>query len=211
MMTVLIEPHYLPSLEYFCALLPFDEIILESWENFSKQTYRNRCYVNTAHTTKLLTVPLTERHGKILTKDIRIDVGKRWRNIHWRTIESSYRKAPYFDYYSDDLKNILYKGHEYLFELNCDLLSFCLRNMGLQKIISASVSYEKEVDENKIDLRSVIMDKKTFGQRNFYRPHPYYQVFGNEFAPDLSVIDLLFCEGPDTTAILRVSAGIVNK
>lgn len=210
-MKALIEPHYFPSLEYFCAILPFDEIILEGWEHFSKQTYRNRCYVNTSNATKVLTIPLAQRHGKILTRDVRIDEGKQWRNIHWRTIESSYRKAPYFAYYSDELKNILFKGHEYLFEFNHDLLSFCLRSVGLQKIISASVSYEKLVEENKIDLRSVIIDKKPFGFRNIYRPHPYYQVFGNEFAPNLAIIDLLFCEGPGSAAVLKASAGIVNK
>src|SRR5271170_3269889 len=111
----LIDLHYLPSLEYFCALLPFENIILEKYEHFVKQTYRNRCYINTAHGKKILTVPLVERHEKILTKDIKVERGKRWRSSHWRTIESAYRKAPFFDFYSTELKNILFSDHEYLF------------------------------------------------------------------------------------------------
>ncbi len=209
--SLLIESHYLPSLEYFCALLPFDEIILEKWEFFPKQTYRNRCYINTAHGIKILTVPLAERHAKILTQDVKVEAGKRWRNAHWRTIESAYRKAPYFDFYADGLREILFAGHEYLYALNDDLLSFCLRQMGLKKNISASVAYEKQTGENITDLRSVFTDKKPFGLRSFYHPYPYYQVFGNEFAPDLSFIDLLLGEGPGSLAIVQASAGFANK
>jgi hypothetical protein len=209
--SLLIESHFLPSLEYFCALLPFDEIILEKWEFFPKQTYRNRCYINTAHGVKILTVPLTERHGKILIQHIRVEEGKQWRNAHWKTIESAYRKAPYFDFYAHGLKEILFAGHEYLYDLNYDLLSFCLRNLGLKKNIAASVSYERPASENVKDLRSVIIDKKPFGLRSFYHPSPYYQVFGNEFAPGLSSIDLLLGEGPGSLAVLRASAGLANK
>src|SRR6267154_4519472 len=133
--SLLIESHYLPSLEYVCALLPFDEVILERWEFFPKQTYRNRCYINTAHGVKILTVPLTERHGKILTQNVKVEEGKQWRNAHWITLESAYRKAPYFDFYADGLKEILFRGHEYLHDLNGDLLSFCLLQMGLKKNI----------------------------------------------------------------------------
>ncbi len=141
--SILIDSHFLPSLEYFCALFLFEEIILEGWEHFPKQTYRNRCYINTAHGVKILSVPLQDRHGKILIKDVRVKSGKQWRNSHWRTIESAYRKAPFFDYYFEELKNILFKEHEYLLDLNYDLLSFCLRSTRIQKRISASVAYEK--------------------------------------------------------------------
>ncbi len=154
-MQILIELHYFPSLEYFCAVLPFDEIILEQWENFPKQTYRNRCYIKTAHGVKILTVPLHRRNGKVPAKDIRVEPGKQWRNTHWRTIESAYRKAPFYDFYSDEMKSILFKDHEHLFDLNNDLLSFCLRQVGLQRNISASVSYEKgtQVNVNRPSIR----------------------------------------------------------
>ncbi|HEV8513994.1 MAG TPA: WbqC family protein [Cyclobacteriaceae bacterium] len=208
MNSAIIDSHFLPSLEYFCALFPFDEIILEGEEHFAKQTYRNRSYINTANGVKILTVPLKERHGKILTKDIRIEPGKKWRNSHWRTIESAYRKAPFFEYYYEELKNILFKDHEYLLDLNRDLLSFCLRNSKMQKKLSVSVAYEKQVTENKTDLRSVILDKKPFTSRNLYHAHTYHQVFGNDFVPNLSFIDLLFCEGPESASVIKASAAL---
>ena len=209
--TILIEPHYLPSLEYFSALLPFGEIQLETSEHFVKQSFRNRCFINTAQGAKMLTVPLAERHGKILTGDVLIEQGNQWRNNHWRTIESAYRKAPYFDYYFEDLKLILYKGHTHLAELNRDLMSFCLRHIGFQKKISETLTYELQKKEDVFDARAAISTKKAFTEREFYKALRYYQVFGSEFVPNLSIIDLLFCEGPRAGAILRASGSILNK
>jgi hypothetical protein len=208
---VVVEPHFLPSLEYFCALAPFNEVILEGHEYFVKQTYRNRCYINTAQGKKMLTVPLIERHGKVLMKEVLVETGNKWRNNHWRTIESAYRKAPYFDYYSDELKNILFQGHALLFDLNRDLMSFCLRHIGFQKKISATLTYETEVEPTILDLRSAILCKKPFSERKYYQPQRYYQVFGNEFVSNLSFVDLLFCEGPRANEIITSSNQISNK
>jgi len=132
---ILIEPHYLPSLEYFCAIFSVEEIILEVNEHFEKQSYRNRCFINTANGKQMLTVPLAERHGKVLIKNVLVEQGVKWRNNHWRSIESAYRKTPFFEHYSDELKKILFDKHEMLTELNRDLLSFCLRHIGFQKSI----------------------------------------------------------------------------
>jgi hypothetical protein len=209
--TVLVEPHYLPSLEYFCALLLAEDILLETSEHFVKQSLRNRCFINTAQGAKMLTVPLAERHGKILTRDVVIEQGNQWRNNHWRTIESAYRKAPYFDYYFENLKAILYKGHTHLIELNRDLMSFCLRHIGFQKKISETLTYDLQVKEDVFDVRSTISSKKAFTERGFYKALRYYQVFGSEFVPNLSIIDLLFCEGPRASEILRASGSILNK
>src|SRR5258708_3380564 len=202
----LIESHYLPSLEYFCAFLPLKAVMLETNEYFVKQNFRNRCFINTAQGVKMLSVPLLDRHGKILMKEVVIEPGSKWRNNHWRTIESAYRKAPYFDHYAPELKKVLYQGHEFLIDLNRDLMSFCLRHIGFQKSISATLAYETPVEENFFDLRSVISCKKPFSERKIYQPQKYYQVFGNEFAANLSLLDLLFCEGPRAGEILLASS-----
>jgi len=208
----LVESHYLPSLEYFSALLPFKAVALEANEYFVKQTFRNRCYINTAQGVKMLSVPLLDRHGKILMKEVQIERGNKWRNNHWRTIESAYRKAPYFDYYVEELKKILYQDHEFLIDLNRDLMSFCLRHIGFQKSISVTMAYEISVEENIFDLRSVISCKKPFSERKIYQAVKYYQVFGSEFVPNLSLLDLLFCEGPRAGEILKASSHVrTNK
>jgi len=202
---LLIEPHYLPSLEYFSALLQFDEIELEKHEHYLKQSYRNRCYINTAHGVDMLIVPLTAKHGKKIIKDIRIDYSKKWQNNHWRTIESAYRKAPFFEYYSDELRTILYHNHDYLFDLNFELLSFCLKALRFKPTLSVSNSYEKVPSSPLFDLRSQINPKKPSSDRNLYKPVSYNQVFGNGFAENLSLIDLLFCEGPGAASLILAS------
>lgn len=203
--TALIELHYLPSLEYFCALLGFESIQFDKHEHYVKQSYRNRCYINTAQGIEMLTVPLTNKHGKVAIKDVRIDHAIKWQNNHWRTIESAYRKAPYFEYYADELEKIIYSNQVHLFDFNYNLLSFCLKNISFNPTLSVSVAYEKSPESTFQDLRSIIQAKIPYSGRPYYLPTSYYQVFGNQFVPNLSLIDILFCEGPRTGSLLLAS------
>src|SRR5688572_27151690 len=101
MVQILIEAHYLPSLAYFSALSSAQEMIVEKFEQYEKQTFRNRAKINTVNGLVTLTVPVTAKHGKPLIADIRIDHAQKWLNNHWRTIQSAYGKAPFFEYYAD--------------------------------------------------------------------------------------------------------------
>lgn len=209
-MNVLIEPHYLPSLEYMCLLAAAETVTLDHHAHFEKQTYRNRFYINTAQGVKLLSVPLENRRGKMMMNEVKVDPGKGWRNIHWRTLESAYRSSPFYEYYAEDLKKIIYHGHEFLVDLNQDLLSFCLKQTKLRITVASSSRYVDQPNEGEIDLRNVLSDRKPFALREFYVSVPYTQVFGNEFVPNLSLVDLLFCTGPEAPMILRASRGKMN-
>jgi hypothetical protein len=195
----------LPSLEYFCALLQFDEIQLDKHEHYVKQSYRNRCFINTAQGPVMLVVPLTNKHGKVPIKDVSIDYSIQWQNNHWRTIESAYRKAPYYEYYSEDIRKIIYHSYKFIFDLNLELLSFCLKCLRHKAQLSVSVSYQKKTEESVSDLRSVIQSKIPHSARPIYKPIRYTQVFGNQFVPNLSVIDLLLCEGPRAGSLILAS------
>jgi hypothetical protein len=184
------------------VLQAFDKIIIEKHEHFVKQSYRNRCYINTANGKELLTVPLTEKHGKVLIKDVKIDYSKKWQNNHWRTIESAYRNSPFFEHYAPEIHQAIFKNYPYLFDLNTHLLSFCLQSLKWNLKTSESVSYETIPQIESIDYRSLINAKKTYSERPFYEPVNYYQIFGNRFVENLSVIDLLFCEGPQSSHII---------
>jgi hypothetical protein len=203
--SLLIDLHYLPSVEYFCILQQYDAIQLEKHEHYVKQSYRNRCYINTAQGPEMLTVPLTGKHGKVPVKDVRVDFSTHWQNNQWRTLESAYRKAPFYEFYSDELQKIIYHKHTFLFDLNFDLLSFCLKSIRHKPTLSMSMTYEKTPKDSFSDLRSVIHPKISYSDRPFLRPVPYQQVFGNQFAANLSLIDLLFCEGPRTGSLLLAS------
>lgn len=201
----LIETHYLPSLEYFCTILDFDQLIIEKHEHYVKQSFRNRCYINTANGVEMLVIPLAAKHGKIPVKDVRIDNSKRWQNNHWRALQSAYANTPFFEHYADDLGKIIHSNQRFVYDLNLVLLSFCLRSLKLNTSISETVSYEKYVDKEIYDLRSVMTPKQHYSGRPFYKPVPYTRVFGSAFAENLSFVDLLFCEGPSALAILKAS------
>lgn len=202
---VLIELHYLPSLEYFSCIYNSHTVILDIHEHFVKQTYRNRCYVLTANKVACLTVPVKEGNKKIKYKDIRIDENQNWIKIHWRTIMSAYGKAPFFEFYASFFENILLKKHTFLMDLNYELLSLCLRLLNLDIKIVFTEDYKNEPEEGILDLRNVIHPKKIFVKNNFYKEIVYNQIFGKNFVSNLSVIDLLFCEGGNSKQILQSS------
>jgi hypothetical protein len=205
MNSLLIETHYLPSIEYFCAIQQFDNILLEKQEHYVKQSYRNRCYIMTGNGVERLVVPLTGKHGKVSVKDVRVEAGAKWRNNQWRTIQSAYANAPFFEHYSDEFHKVIYTKFDFLWDLNLTLLSLCLRNLGLEKSISETVTYEQKVAENIFDFRSSLNFRNDRSGHTFYQPRPYTQVFGSAFASNLSLLDLLFCQGPDSPGILKAS------
>jgi hypothetical protein len=88
-------------------------------------------------------VPLTSKHGKVLITDIRIDYSQKWLNNHWRTIESAYRNAPFFEHYADQVQKVLQKGHTFLYDLNMELLTICLKWLKSDISIEESITYEK--------------------------------------------------------------------
>ncbi|WP_305952879.1 WbqC family protein [Emticicia oligotrophica] len=204
--TLLIDLHYLPNLEFFTYLQSFPNIILEANENFIKQTYRNRCYILGANKVEMLTVPVIDGNKKVLIKDLKIDYSQRWNIIHWRTISAAYGKSPFFEFYADYFQNILDKKNTFLWDLNFQMLTTCLKLLKVNRTISHTEVYQKEVDSNVFDARTLFNPKKQVIETSFYLPKPYQQNFGNEFVPNLSIIDLLFCRGTQALEILKNSS-----
>lgn len=199
----LIEACYLPPISYFVALQNYDEIILEAKEHYVKQSYRNRCYINIAAGRHTLVIPVVHARCVPIT-DVKIDHRQKWLDNHWRTIQSAYGKAPFFEYYGQDLQNILYKKSECLFDLNKQLLSLCLTWLGWKKPIELSKTFEKSTISGVKDLRNVIKAKNNTESRFSYKRIEYKQVFGHNFVPDLSIIDLVFCAGPEAGKLIRM-------
>lgn len=205
-MTALIEAHYLPSIAYFAAISRGDTILLERCEYFVKQTYRNRCSLNTANGELDLIVPVTSKHGKVVIADVRLDFTQKWLNNHWRTVQSAYGKAPFFEHYAPDLHKALFKKVSFLYELNYTLLSMCLNWLKWDMPIKETEYYTKVVSNPVLDLRSAVNPKKSDQCYEFYYPVMYNQVFGSTFVENLSLIDLVFCVGPGAGKIVRDSA-----
>lgn len=203
--TAVIEAHYLPSIEYFCALLPYQTIRLEAFEHFQKQTYRNRAYILGANNIQSLTIPVIKGNSKVVVKDLKIDNSQRWNSEHWRSIKSAYGRAPFFEYFSDYFQAAYASPTEYLLDFNEQLLTICLELLQLKKTCDRTSAFDLELKSGPDDHRGMITPKKDYISREYFSPAAYIQVFGKNFVPNLSVIDLLMNEGPNAGSILLKS------
>lgn len=198
---ILLSVAYLPPAEYFYYLMRADIIYIEQFETYPKQTYRNRCMIYSEKGAMPLSVPLTKPEGNhTKTKDVLILNREKWYLNHRRAIEAAYLASPYFLYYRDDLELFFTGQHENLFRFNLNLLNTLFKLTGINPKIKLTRNFVKKPREL-YDLRYAITPKKTATLNHFPE---YIQVFSDRhgFVPNLSIIDVLFNLGPDTTDYL---------
>ena len=200
---LLIEMQYFGSIAYFQELLKYDEVIFEKYEYFEKSTYRNRCLVVGPNGLQNLSVQIKNgRAKKQLYKDVKITYEHRWHHIHWQTLASNYRSSPYFEFYEDYFEPFFNKEYENLFDFNFELFKLINTLLSLKINYSFTEKFEKIPFEDTTDLRSHFVPKnKTINYLN----KEYIQVFSSKigFYPNLSILDLLFCEGPNAISFLK--------
>lgn len=185
---------YLPSIEYVSLFLKTEDASIELFETYQKQSCRTRTNVMTANGIQTLTIPVIKTNGNhTLTKDIEISYKESWQQVHLRCLESAYRKSAYFDYYFPYFEKIYKQKFNTLVELNDFCLKTILKIMKVKKDYSFTTDFERIADEN--DYR-ISLSKGT----NKTEMKPYYQVFADRhgFIPNLSIVDLLFNEGPNS-------------
>lgn len=203
--TVLLDLHYLPSLEYFACLWPYDVVRLEAHGSYQKQTYYNRCYIRASQQVDRLTVPVVHQSTRQQYQQVAIDYAQPWVDIHWRALCTAYNKAPFFEYFAECFYAVYKQQHSHLFELNLALLKTCLKLLQLDKQVVLSSAYEWVPTGDVFDARATMLPRQRTAPSHYYRPTPYPQVFGQTFSPNLSIIDLLCCEGHCAVDILRQS------
>lgn len=195
--SIILSAKYLPPVSYFHAIMQNEaQIVLDQHEHFPKQTYRNRTRIGTANGILDLIVPI--QHGRkkhVAMKEVKINYDHEWQRLHWSSIETAYRSSPYFEYYEDDFKPFYEEKHSFLFDFNVAQLQLVMKALKIKRKITFTESYEKSYDVP--DYRLLIHHKKESIQPN---PKPYYQIFEERtgFLPDLSIIDLIFNQGPQS-------------
>ena len=175
--------------------------IIEQHDHFVKQTYRNRCVIATANGTQTLTVPIERYDGtKCPMRDIRISDHGNWRHLHWNALVSAYGETPFFEFYADDLRPFFEKQHTFLFDLNLDIMHTMCQLLDVLPQVTLSEQYIvlPSEDDAVVDFREAIRPKHPLPDADF-NPTPYYQVRAQRygFLPNLSILDLLFNEGPE--------------
>ena len=198
---------YFPSISYMARFLAEDEPLIEVYETYHKQTYRNRCRVMTANGVENISVPVIKVNGNhTMTRDVMISPIEPWQHIHSRCLESAYKASPYFDHYYDYLKPIFENRFDRLVDLNDAAMRAVLKMLKVNKEIKHTTDYIREAEN---DLREAFSPKKPVDASLF---PTYYQVFSEKFpfAPDLSVLDLIFNEGPEAIGYLRNKMGFTD-
>ena len=219
MTTALLQTTYFGPVQWYQKLKRYDHCVIEQYDSYQKQTYRNRCVIATANGLQALTVPvdhspLTIDH--VQCKDLRISDHNQWRRVHWNALQSAYSESPFFEYYADDIRPFFEQKYEFLIDFNeairqkmCELLD-----------IDTSVSYSsgfmvhgsgfmvqgsgfRVQGSGFKDFREVIHAKHPQDDPDF-QPRSYWQVFQHRygFQPNLSILDLLFCMGPEAVFYL---------
>lgn len=227
---MILSTAYLGNIQYYGKLVSGSAVI-DLYENYQKQSYRNRCEILTANRVDSLIVPVCTPSGqKIPTKEVRIDNTKKWQHRHFQAIVSAYRGSPYFFHYEEEFAPCYRKRYEFLIDLNDELQEIVLRLLHTPMRPQYSDSYV-EVRENPAantaqrkqkeipgtpsvrlfadpveDFRQCISPKQHLRKPDpSFQQQPYYQVFAERFGfvPNLSILDLLCCEGPGALALLN--------
>ena len=207
---VLLHPTYFPSIAQFHLILSYP-CVLEVSDNYQKQTLRNRAYIYGANGKQALNLPIKHvggENGRQLFKDVKVENHFPWQRLHWKSLETAYRTSPYFEYYEDDLVRIFEKPYAYLLDVNIDTIETILACLLVNINFDKTSTYEAQPEAVK-DYRYLSSAKKEVE----VTMEPYHQIFSDKhgFIKNLSVLDLLFHEGPNTLDYLNnVSIGTIN-
>jgi hypothetical protein len=216
--TILIELQYLPPIQYFAKLYQFNQLQLEAAENYVKGTYRNRCHIAGANGLQRLSIPLQKgKNRQQSIREVQISHHQNWVGEHWHSIKSAYGNSPFFEYYADELQPFYKMKYELLWDWNRDLLNKMMELLGVDCELLETTEFIKPeeftVTQPGLDFRNSIQPKISRHKEDAaFKNVSYGQVFIEKhgFLPNLSILDLLFCQGPNASEILRQSVNEKN-
>ena len=196
----LLYPTYFPTVASYIVMTQSDVVEFEVHDSYQKQTYRNRCYIYGANGKLRLNIPINfSQKNRQNTDEITIDNTSKWQSIHWKSIESAYKTSPFFEFYEDEFTSLFNGPKERLLDFNLECIAAVNRCLGLKMEISKSEVFTKTTSES--DYRFLVNARK----ETKIDTTAYIQVFQDKhgFINNLSILDLLFNEGPNALTYLK--------
>jgi hypothetical protein len=200
---LLIESQYFPNIACYKNLVKHNTLMIEKYEHYQKVSFRNRCYVAGPNGRILLSVPLTKgKNQRTLMKDVKISNDEPWQSQQWKTLVSAYRRSPWFEYHEDDLGELYNQPFEFLLDWNMACFEWANKVLGISELdVQFTTEYKKSYEAGVEDARDQL---EPGGDFTGLAPE-YTQVFQDRtgFLPNLSILDLIFCEGKRGLDILK--------
>ncbi|MBL4652306.1 MAG: WbqC family protein [Flavobacteriales bacterium] len=192
---------YLGNIEYYAEIAKHKAIVFEQHEHFPKQTYRSRCEILGPNGKLKLVLPLAKPNSRQVVKSVQLSTTDNWQKIHWKSLESAYRSSPYFEYYEHEFYPFFHTQQHSLFSFNLELHQLILQLLQIDIDYTLSTKYKPTLGK---DYRTFFNSKKESANTKL-KENTYIQVFNDrmEFQPNISVVDLLFNEGPNSLTYLR--------
>ncbi len=202
---IVLELHYLGSLPYYSKFLLHPTVWIEQHEHYRKGSFRNRCLLATANGVLALSIPLLKgKHQQAPIRNVAIDNRTDWQVQHWRSIKTAYGNSPFFDYYAEELQTLYQQPYTYLFDFCFAAQKLVLQLLSFPSAVELTTTYATTPTQC-LDFRHQLLPKNySHYQDSYYTPLSYPQVFEDRqgFLPNLSILDLLFCTGPEAPAHL---------
>lgn len=202
-MPVLLTTACLPPLYWWALALQRQQCLIETQEHFQKGSFRNRYVIATSQGPLLLSIPLgTGKNKQCPITQVMISPGN-WTRQHWKSIQTAYRPSPFWEEYESGLSILFEKMPQYLLEWNTRLLDWAMHSMGVSISWKSTSEWKLVYPEEVLDARK---DALVFNNWTNTGTFPtYHQVFSdrNGFNPNVSILDLIFCKGPEALSYLR--------
>lgn len=206
---ILIELQYLGNIQYYSKLISYTKVYLEYHENYRKGSFRNRCHIATANGILGLSIPLLKgKNQQMNIQKVQIDNRQTWQVQHWRSICTAYGNSPFFEFYEDALSNMYAKKYDLLFDFCFDFQKLILQLLSLSVQVEFTPEFWHTAPDGILDFRQQIRPSTYQDEQDpYFVASPYPQVFEDRhgFIPNLSILDLLFCTGPESYNYLSMS------